>query len=139
MNHLDATLAELQASRMAAQQTVDDCDAGMVAIRRLLGAPSVDTPSKPVRRKASTTLKQAVRKAAGKPVGRQPSAASEGRRVAILELVKRGPVTFGELVRKLPKDNAITSDQHVTSVRNTLQRMKSAEQIRRAGQNWIAA
>lgn len=63
----------------------------------------------------------------------------EARRQAVLELMKAGPVTFGELLRKLPAAHLSgdTEEQRVISLRNLLQNMKVEGAIERAGQNWV--
>lgn len=64
---------------------------------------------------------------------------SEARRLAILDLMKAGPVTYGELSRKLAPHHTAGMDetQRAKAIGNALAVLKSNGQIERAGQNWL--
>jgi hypothetical protein len=69
------------------------------------------------------------------------SEVSEGRDQALLALMKAGPVTFGELQRKMPAalTAGLDEEQRTAAIRNALQRLKVKGTIVRAGQNWVLA
>ncbi len=139
MNYLEQSISELTARRCAAQAVSDQCETAIAALRALLGEASVSAPSVPAktRGKRRVVVKAAKVKESAPSLGRSVEAIR--RRDAILGLMKSGPVTHGELRRKMPKESGLSDEQQMKALSNALSILKSAGTIKRAGSNWVLA